>query len=358
MTQNLSTFILVFGLVSCQSALVPVSQRNFGVEKLSGNVISAGPSRLEEVDKASQVYTAKKRVQIAKKPANTTGSLYMVGNAGNELFKDKVPLKPGDLIDIKVASVHMDRKEGGKKDDKKDKEAKKSGEKDTGDGGKSDEVVDTMRHALPDLDMPEGQRPVMKYIKFRVLGVEDSGDVKLAYRRTSKNQTDDKEINITAILPKERLNQSDEVTTNDLTAIQWDETDAEQHIARSSDEWEDEYTLRLSGFSEARSRMALELEAKKQQLIEIRKQLDSKLSGFKSERMQLAKDRQKLEDTRQNMEKENRDLKAMAEKGKAATPADAAATKVKDGGDQGQAKSANSQVTSTNGSGKNETKAP
>ena len=359
MTKIKCLFSWVIWLSACQSTIVPITQRNVGIDKLSGNVLSSGSSRIDDSDKNSSTYVAKKKVQITKRPTNTTGSLYIPSSGNNELFRDNIPLRPGDIVDIRIASMRMEKKEGLGIEDKKSKDTKKPGEKESpSESGKSDEVVDAMRKALPDLDMPAGQFSALKFVKFRVMEVDDSGNAKVAYRRASQNQTDNKEILVTAVLPKERMAKNDGPSTNDLTVVKWDETDAGQRIERSSDQWEDEYTLRLSGFSEARSRVALELEAKKQQMMEIRKQLETKLIGFKAEREQLSKDRLKLDDMRQNMEKENRELKAQAEKAKQAVPPSASTTAMA-GGDQGQAKNANNNpATNANAGGKNETKAP
>jgi hypothetical protein len=262
-------------------------------------------------------------------------------------------MKPSDTFDIRVVSGRMDKK--GDKEEKKDKEVKKPQEKGAGEAGKSEDIVETMRNALPNLDMPQGQPPVIKYIKFRVLEIEESGDLKIAYHRSSKNQTDNREISVTAILPRKHLTQGDELTTSDLTAVQWEEMDSGQRTERSSDGWEDEYTLRMSGFSEARSRIALELESKRQQLLDARKQLDAKLTSFKTERQQVGKDRQKLEELRLNMEKENRELRTQLEKVKPLSSVDSSGPKPQVSGDQGAAKSS---VPDANGGNSNDSKAP
>ena len=55
--------------------------------------------------------------------------------------------------------------------------------------------------------------------------------------------------------------------------------------------WQDEYTLRISGFDEAKSKMAAELESKRQDLVKLRDQVRTRLETMGSERRQWAKER-------------------------------------------------------------------
>ncbi|MBF0442443.1 MAG: hypothetical protein HQK54_11105 [Oligoflexales bacterium] len=79
-----------------------------------------------------------------------------------------------------------------------------------------------------------------------------------------------------------------------MADVRFSETTENDYLENNSLTWQDEYTLRLSGFSEAKSKMAMELERKKKDLAKAKEQLEIKIKNFASERRILTKERENL----------------------------------------------------------------
>jgi hypothetical protein len=229
----------------------------------------------------------------------------------NDRYRDRQPLKAGDYIDVTVAAFRSEQKNG-----EKPAGSGAAAGTDSGSDKKNtnDAVVDTLKKAIPTLDIGDSKAALIRKIKFKINEIAEDGSLHLSFTRKSTNVDEHNAVDIAAVLPYEPQKREDEIATTDLTNIRWREVTDGQRTQRESDIWEDEYTLRLSGFSEARSKIALDLENKRQKLVEVKKQMENRLVAFGAERQTVAKEREKYEKLRSALEKEMRELKAELEK--------------------------------------------
>ena len=87
-------------------------------------------------------------------------------------------------------------------------------------------------------------------------------------------------------------------------------------VERKSVNWEDEYSLRISGFDETKSKMAAGLEEKREQLKSVRDKLENELKSFDGERKLMTTERAGLLETKaqdtakiDDLNKQNAELK-------------------------------------------------
>jgi chromosome segregation ATPase len=85
-------------------------------------------------------------------------------------------------------------------------------------------------------------------------------------------------------------------TTNDLVDVRWSEKTGQELATRQSSRWEDEYSLRLSGFREAKSKAAAEMEEQQRRLNDTKEALTQRLKNFSKERQAYTKERAEIFD--------------------------------------------------------------
>lgn len=241
------------------------------------------------VDKGSSVHTPKKsrslyvkekKIRIVTEDTpNTSGSLFNLDDSRNYLYTDKGPFTVGTYLDVAVASSRSPVKEEGASD----KEV-----------AAGDAVEDTLIKALPALEPSDEKATMIKKFKMKVAHRYPNGDVLALVERSSKSNLEDSDIVIQARIPYGRLTSEAPLTTDDLVAVRMIETTGGDTVERSSLSWEDEYTLRMSGFNEAKSKMALELDSKRSQLKRVKDQLRGRLEALGKERKTMAKERNKF----------------------------------------------------------------
>ncbi|MEZ4741291.1 MAG: hypothetical protein R3B45_02400 [Bdellovibrionota bacterium] len=240
---------------------------------------SFAPNKLQ-----SDLYVKKKAIKIvpAEVP-NTTGSLFNLNDERNYLFSARGPLTTGRYIDIDIVSTRIDKVEEPKTQNNAE-ESKAIGS----------EVEDTLIDSLPSLEPDSSKAKTIKRIKMKIAHRYPNGDVLIATQRKSQSDNDFSEISVQARIPYDRLISGRTLNTEDLTEVVLAENKGSEIIERRSSGWEDEYTLRLSGFNEAKSKSALRLDQQREQLKKIRDQLRNRLVASGKERLQFAKERQDL----------------------------------------------------------------
>lgn len=243
--------------------------------------------------KPSDLYTRNKEVKIRRRsPINETGSLTDLNDPRAYLFGFERPLDIGSFVDIKVVSNRAEAKSDNKVTEQKAADTKDS------QTGKPDEAANLLK-SLPNLEPADGNYAgLIKNIKMQVIEKLPNGDVLVMHRRRSLRDGQASEINVTARMPALALARVDNLSTVDLADIDWRESSNGEIAERKSANWEDEYTARLSGFEESRSKQAMAIEEKREQVKSARSNLEKEMKAFMSDRDKMTKERASLLETK------------------------------------------------------------
>ena len=293
MTKGLIWTIFVATVFGCSPKLTKVSGRNPDLfeketDHLTGNNRAMGGD--PEGAAPPSLYVKEKNVVIkANDRTNDSGSLFNPDDERNYLFTPKGPLNIGRFLTINVLANRQDDKKlaGDKEKAKaKAKEAKGKGQ---------DELEDELLKALPDLAPAEKGKPTLiKSFKMQIAHRFDNGDVLAVLKRESQYGDKVKDIEVRARIPYDRLSSGEDLSTDDLLDVRFAENHSGERTDRRSSGWEDEYSLRLSGFDEVKSRQAQDIADQKQKLQEVQEKLTSRIKALGDERRQLAKQREEI----------------------------------------------------------------
>ena len=219
---------------------------------------------------------------------NTTGSLTNSLDPRNNLFLSQEPINVGDWLDVKVV---FNRKQ---QEEKNGEGGENRGEDNGSENSDQNSEISDILAMLPNLDPADSSLAVLTSVKMRVTRVYPSGDVQVSLRRSSKDEGSSYDFITTAKIPYKNLSTGKELTTQDLSEVTWFENDEGYVSEKYSSIWEDEYSLRLSGFKETKSKYAMELDKKEKDLKQARKSLEARLKSFAEEKRQFRKKQEKL----------------------------------------------------------------
>ncbi len=223
---------------------------------------------------------------------NDSGSLFNVDDERNYLFASTGPQTVGRYLDIFIVSNRADAAKPAKPGVTKTPEEQKAE-----DLAKSqDEIQKELLGSLPDLN-PAGtpeDPALLKSFKVRIAHRFSNGDVLAMLSRRSTSDDQIKDLNIETRIPFNKLTSGDPLTTRDLIDVKYHENNDGVITDRTSTGWEDEYSLRLSGFDEAKSKGATDLADKRKKLEEATKKLETRMKSFGEERTQLSKQKEEL----------------------------------------------------------------
>ena len=256
----------------------------------------------------SALFVRSKELKLRKKsPVNETGSLTDLNDPRAYLFGFERPIEVGTFLEVKIGSNRTDTPAAGAADSA---------------SAKNNEVDEaSLIKALPNLEAGSKDKPVLvKNIKMQILERFDNGDVLVMYRRRSMQEGQAAEILVTARLSAAALSRPEQVSTSDLADVDWHQSAVGEMVERKSTNWEDEYSLRISGFDEAKSKVAAGLEEKREKLKEVRDKLETELKAFDGQRKVMTTERstlldEKAKDTAKidGLNEENSDLKKQVE---------------------------------------------
>lgn len=279
--KNQIIFILVMALGSCKTSVVPVSKRKPLLNK-EGTKDGVFRDISAELDKK---YIDRKNKKIIIKKNTTkkeTGSLMDLVSDHNDYFPKDRALQVGDYIKVKIESPRKKGKGSTKNQDEENPTDNQEGSK--------DELI----RALPELGSPDKKPSIIKYVTMKVWQKKPNGDYTLLYRTESHTPEKEKYTFFTANLKKEKRFEANSISTEDLSEINFRQNDQNsEDFEVQSTAWLDEYSLRLSGFNEAQSKFALDLEKKKEKLNRIKNDLRNKIVSFSKERQKVVKSRDK-----------------------------------------------------------------
>lgn len=270
-------------LAGCQSGITPVTKRGIGGFNKPGNMYMHGKSPVAV--KKPEIFVRKKQVTIRPKQVpNETGSLFKLDDQRNYLYASNAPFSVGQFVDVRILPIQSN-----KKSDKAPEAAKESVVDASG-----DPFVEEMLKSLPELDPGENRPDLIKNLKMQIAHVYDNGDALAVMKRSSIRGPEGNEISIRARIPYTSLISNAPISTRDLLNVEWVDSNNGQITERFSSGWQDEYSLRLSGFSEAKSIYAQQLEDKRQQLEGVKSNLQNQLISLGKERKKMAAERDEV----------------------------------------------------------------
>jgi hypothetical protein len=295
----ISTLLVAIGLIQCTPTVVKYSSRNPDLfQKPTDKLV--GQSRGNDENSAKpEIYVKQKKISIeSRDKPNTTGSLFNPESEGNYLFTPASPMKIGRYLTVNIVSARNKAQDP----DTKPPAAAKPGDPAA--------PEDDLLKALPDLTPKEkGEVSLLKDFKMKITHKYPNGDVLAQVERNSQTVDDFHNLSAEARIPYEKLASGDPLTTDDLTDVKFNEYQEDEAIHRHSSGWQDEYSLRLSGFNEAKSKVAAELADQRSKMQETKQRLEERIKTLSTERKLIAKQREELSQKRQDSENKLKNAK-------------------------------------------------
>ncbi len=287
---------ILFLIWSCQSGIHTLSKREMVRSAESYDLSLVHPNKDKALQMGNEIFIkeATPKLESHQNPYET-GSLFSPEHSKNNLYRTYPNYLPGDYISVKVVSnrkaVAAKNETGSNKND----EQKKNNEE------AKDEEVEKLLNSLPNLKPVNPETFPLKSIRMKVVHKLANGDIIVETHRESSIENEKSLIAVKAKIPYAKLSDVKGITTEDLFDIDWQELRGGEHTERKSIAWDDEFTLRLSGFNEVNSMWAKELDEKQKYLDQIRGEVEKKIMSFGEEKKQFVAERQKLLEERKNM---------------------------------------------------------
>ena len=282
---ELSFLLLCLSNSGCQTSHV-ISERPVDPVLVSTSAdvpVVHGPA--VQVPQRQDVFIREHRTVISEVPRDpdSTGSLFPLDDPRNNLIVHN-PLRAGMLLEIKVLTS---RSAAASDQGKAQKASSRSGDSSVGAEG--------LTAALPKLEAIVPGAGPLKSFKMRLDAILPNGDGVVSVTRGSSRTGDFHEVYAKARIPAEQMIPGAVLTTADLFNVAWMDFDGTQTTERNSTGWEDEYSLRLSGFEELRSKEALAVEdGRRQNQIE-KEKVSEESRKMAEERARSAKQRDELQ---------------------------------------------------------------
>jgi len=255
---------------------------------------------------APEIYVRQKNIVVRKADQpNETGSLFNPDDDRNYLFTAHGPFNVGRYLTIALASNRQAPKPKAEVNAGTPPSPETTGE---------DELESELLKALPELAPAAGEDPALiKKFKMKIVHRFENGDVLALTTRRSTVDGAGNDLTVQARIPYGMLATGDELTTADLTEVRFTESKEGELAERHSSGWEDEYSLRMSGFDESKSRVAKEIDDKQKRLEETRDKLQTQIKSVGDERRKMSKERDDMSKKRETMEGEQKELQTKVE---------------------------------------------
>ncbi|MCX6126291.1 MAG: hypothetical protein NTV34_16280, partial [Proteobacteria bacterium] len=250
-----------------------------------------------------EFYVKNKDLKVKQtRKKNNSGSLSAVDDGRSYVLPTELPVAVGTNFDIKVSSNRLEPP------------GSAADAAPTPDPKSAAQLEETLLKSLPNLEPGANAKDgpvVVKSFKVQVIDLRDNGDVVVAYHRRSLRADHAGDLLINAVIPFSALANRDGIFTDKLQDVHIRESQDGEIAERSSSNWEDEYTLRISGFDEAKSKSALALDERRKQLQEAKDRVVAQIKSLGSERQTMTKERQDLLD---NKKKDEEKIASLEEK--------------------------------------------
>jgi len=312
---SLAPFPIAMMMVSCAASEL-ISQRP--VEpSVAAEPVTHGPG--VPAPERKDLFTRERRPvikEVARDP-DGTGSLFPLDDPRTNLIVQN-PLRTGMLLDVKVVATRSPVNDNGKSS----KPSAGGNKQSDGAGGSGDVAA-----SVPKLEPADPGAAPLKSIKMRLDAILPNGDGIVTVTRSSSREGEFHDVYARAAIPAERMIPGAALTTADLFDVTWTDFDGTQTTERRSTAWEDEYSLRLSGFDELRSKQALAVEEGRRQVEAEKEKVAQESRRNAEERGRSAKQRDELQQKLREAEAKIAELQrgAAPEPKSAPVPAPAAA---------------------------------
>lgn len=298
------TFLLFLSFLSYACSHTNTSPQKNKIGRLPN--MTNVPDQNKEI--TNNLYVKNKKIVLENhQKVNNSGSLFDSSNEKNFLFTSRPADEMGRLVEVEIStspkSNPITSPAAAASDAAKAPADKKSTE---------DELLSQFPSLKP---KDENSQHIIKSLKMEIIQKLPNGNLVLMYHRSSDAINETNEIHVTAKLPAQKLWEGKPVSNQDLFDVQFSQSSDKEVIAKSSLSWEDEYTLRISGFNESSSAQAKELEDKRKDLMNLKDKLYKRVIDFGKERDRLTKERDKMSEDRkkdvetiQNLQDQLRDI--------------------------------------------------
>jgi hypothetical protein len=283
--ERIILFVFVTGslLCACQHQFGPFRERPIDGLAKQGSEIGVGASRpISTGEKRPQIYVRQPSLSVSEDLSSESGSLFNPDDKRNFLVVPKDPLADGSYVDIGVVYSRAESTEAAASPSPSPSPISQEG---------MSEEEKRILASLPSLEPADAKKVPLRTFKMQVVGRKPNGDYHLRYQSEHTTQEGSYGLLINAVLPHEKAIAPEPKRTSDLSDVEWVESKDGNITERRTPGWEDEYSFRMSGFSELKSKEALALEEKKTQLEQSRKLIEQQLRQIGAERNNVAKTR-------------------------------------------------------------------
>jgi hypothetical protein len=278
---------VMIGAVGCLTPQPSLNQESARIFPKEGSSLLPNGQELGRPTK-KHLYTQDTKVLITpnQKP-NESGSLFNLEDDRNYLFLSRAPLTVGRYADIKVVS--------NRKPTQAQPPANQNPENPDNQAPADQASDEDLFKDLPDLEPADRSKlSPLKSFKMRITQVFENGDVLGHFKRSSDSELESHDINVQGRIPYHKIISGNDITTGDLMDVRLVEVTKEEVIERNSIGWDDEYTARISGFHESKSKAAAILDEKRRQLQSVKDRLTTRLQNLSKERSRWVAERNKL----------------------------------------------------------------
>lgn len=272
---------IFIGLISSCTGGKYLSQRPIAEEVDSeGQRTELAARPVEPMNPRKEHYIKEKELKVKRRhKINDYGSLSQVDDKRSFLLADRPPIKIGDTLDIRLDSNKSDAPKAGATADPASTSAAKTND-------------DPLFKSVPTLDpAPDNTAVLVKRFKVKVIDVLEDGSLVVHHQRQSIRDGRANNVSVKAVLPMGTFTDPEAVVSSALQDVAFRESKDGDISERLSSQWEDEYTLRLSGFDEAESKSAIALEQKRKDLQDFRDRQLGQMKSMGQERQTMAKER-------------------------------------------------------------------
>ena len=168
--------------------------------------------------------------------------------------------------------------------------------------------ADSLFEQFPELKPADPKARPISSLNMKILQQKPNGDLVLQYSRSSNGKNSKKSISLQATLDGTNLSIGDNPTTDDLSDIFMIQQEGEEKTERRSTQWENEYTMRVSGFSEIESEQAKSIERARESLRKSLANVNKNKVAMGRERNAISKER---DENRKAAEQTKNDISAL-----------------------------------------------
>lgn len=229
-----------------------------------------------------EAYVPQQRLKISHAEQNYSGSLFNPASISSNLYLDNLPIGVGSTVNLYVKEVRSDGEEQASADVNEES---------------ADELTEELLKALPTLAPEDGSsKKALTVVKAKVIERLPNGDLVVEAKRTSEASGRLNFVFFRGVLPSGKIRKSEKALITDLVDVTFQEQGSGEFVERQSSGWEDEYTLRYSGFIEVPTKLSRKLEGDRKSLLSLRGRFENRLKSFKNEREKIARERSDIYD--------------------------------------------------------------